>query len=376
MTNALNAVKVEGIYKSFGSAEVLRGLDIEIHPGELVCLLGPSGCGKTTLLRTIAGLETPDRGRISLNGRLVVDREDGVFVRPENRGLGMVFQHYALWPQMTVLQNISYPLKQRRVDRAARYRRAAAAAEKVGLGNLLDRHPNQLSGGQQQRVALARAVVHEPDVLLLDEPLSNLDATLRQQLRRELRRLHERLGSTMVHVTHDQDEAASIADTVIVLDEGSVVQQGTPTEILQAPNSRFVAEFVGFDLFLTGEALETQGDASLVQVDDVGTIRTVSHESVPRGAAVEVAIRTSDLTLGPSASTSATHTALEGVVERVSPIGSNADIEVRCGSHRLEVRVQPDQGPWPRVGEQVCVGVDPARTLLVAVRPERTSLVA
>ena len=207
-------IEVEGVSKGFGAVEVLHAIDLSVKPGEFLCLLGPSGCGKTTLLRCIAGLERPDRGRIAIAGATVVDAAQDLFVPPERRRLGMVFQHYALWPHMTVAQNVAYGLELRKVDRETLKRKLAAILDTTHLGVLAERYPGELSGGQQQRVALARALIVEPETLLLDEPLSNLDANLREEMRFEVRRLHDEYRYTTVYVTHDQSEAMTTADVI------------------------------------------------------------------------------------------------------------------------------------------------------------------
>ncbi len=232
-------VILEGVRKSFGRVEVVKGLDLEIAGGEFLVLLGPSGCGKTTALRMVAGLETADEGTIRIGGR------DVTHVLPKYRDVAMVFQSYALYPHMTVADNIGYPLRLRRATDEERSGRVREAAEKVGLESLLDRYPRQLSGGQRQRVALARAIVRTPSLFLMDEPLSNLDAKLRGQMRAELKRLQAELGTTTIYVTHDQVEAMTLAHRVAVMHAGVVQQIGPPREIYENPANMFVAGFVG-----------------------------------------------------------------------------------------------------------------------------------
>jgi iron(III) transport system ATP-binding protein len=242
----MSRVRVSGIAKRYGAREVISKLDLDVPDGAFVALLGPSGCGKTTLLRMVAGLERPDAGEIRIGDRAMFGA--GVDVPPEERGLGMVFQSYAVWPHMSVRENVEYPLRvgprRARFDAEARRKAAARALELVRLGGLEDRRPHQLSGGQQQRVALARGLVMEPPVLLLDEPLSNLDARLRAQMRRELRDLHRALGTTIIYVTHDQREAFEMSTLVVVLEDGKIAQQGTPDDIRAKPAPGFVEEFL------------------------------------------------------------------------------------------------------------------------------------
>ncbi len=232
-------VVLDRITKSFGKTEVVRGISAEIDDGAFVVILGPSGCGKSTVLRMIAGLEAIGGGRIEIGGRRVDD------LPPKDRGCAMVFQNYALYPHMTVRGNLAYGLRIAGLSRADRDRRIDEAARLLELDGLLDRKPSQLSGGQRQRVAIGRAIVREPDVFLFDEPLSNLDAKLRTAMRGELRQLHDRIGVTSIFVTHDQIEAMTLADRIIVLNGGVIEQIGTPQEIYRHPRTRFVAEFIG-----------------------------------------------------------------------------------------------------------------------------------
>jgi iron(III) transport system ATP-binding protein len=248
-------ITVSALGKKFsgeeGLVKAIDGIDFEVPQSKLMTLLGPSGCGKTTTLRCIAGLERPDHGEIRIGGRAVVSTTRGVFVPVHKRKIGMVFQSYAIWPHMTVLENVCYPLGETKMSVQERLKRGRAALVLVGLDGLENRLSPNLSGGQQQRVALARAIVGEPEVLLLDEPLSNLDAKLRETMRIELRALQQRLGITTVYVTHDQTEALSMSDFVCVMSEGRIVEQGSPRRLYEKPRSRFVAEFLGSTNFLS-----------------------------------------------------------------------------------------------------------------------------
>ena len=253
------AIKVENVDLSYGENHVLKNVSLDISPGDLFAFLGPSGCGKTTLLRLIAGFNKADRGRILLDGA------DITALPPWKRDVGMVFQSYALWPHLTVARNVAFGLEERRVPRAEIERRVAAALEMVGLDGLSKRRPSELSGGQQQRVALARTIVVEPKVLLLDEPLSNLDAKLRVEVRRELRELQKRLGITTIFVTHDQEEANTICDRIAVMNEGRVEQVGTPIELYEHPANLFVAGFLGTANIIDGALIgDGQGVAYAV----------------------------------------------------------------------------------------------------------------
>ncbi|GLS23912.1 sn-glycerol-3-phosphate import ATP-binding protein UgpC 2 [Labrys miyagiensis] len=232
-------ITVRNVRKSYGRTEIVHGVDLDIHDGEFIVILGPSGCGKSTLLRMVAGLESITSGEISISGRVVND------IEPRERGCAMVFQNYALYPHMSVAENIGYSLKVAGVRKAERMERIRKIAEPLGLTDYLDRRPAALSGGQRQRVAMGRAMIREPKVFLFDEPLSNLDARLRVQMRAELRRLHQRLKTTSIFVTHDQVEAMTLADRLVVINKGHIEQVGTPAEVYSKPATRFVAGFIG-----------------------------------------------------------------------------------------------------------------------------------
>ncbi len=228
-----------------GSPDAVTDFNLEIPEGEFLCLLGPSGCGKSTTLRMIAGLENLTSGEMLIDGSPVDSVEKGIFVRPEHRGLGLVFQNYALWPHMTIEQNVEFGLKVKKIDAEERAQRISDVLQKLGLEDFRSRYPSELSGGQQQRVALARMMVSRPEIILLDEPLSNLDAKLRLSMRAELKRIHQELGSTFIFVTHDQWEAMTMATTIAVMNEGRLQQFAKPEDIYERPANRFVAEFVG-----------------------------------------------------------------------------------------------------------------------------------
>jgi ABC-type Fe3+/spermidine/putrescine transport system ATPase subunit len=245
-------LRLEGVTKLFGPLRAVDGIALEVQRGHVFTLLGPSGCGKTTSLRMIAGLERPDAGRIIFSGRPIVDVERGVFVAPHKRNMGMVFQSYAIWPHMTVFENVAYPLQLRGVPKAVIKERVERVLDLVGMQGYGDRPAPDLSGGQQQRVALSRALVYEPELLLLDEPFSNLDAKLRQQMRVEVKLLQQRLGITVLFVTHDQLEALSMSDFIAVMNQGHVEQVGPPSELYDHPASPFVRDFLGQTVKLSG----------------------------------------------------------------------------------------------------------------------------
>src|SRR5450432_3815732 len=253
------SIQVQKLSKHFGTVTALHGLDLLINPGELFFLLGPSGCGKTTLLRCMAGFYIPEEGRIFFGD------EDVTQLAPHKRNTGMMFQSYALWPHMTVAENVAFGLEERKVPKAEIRTKVGEALESVHMGSYAERRPNQLSGGQQQRVALARALVIRPRCLLLDEPLSNLDARLRLEMRSEIRRVCKEFKLTTVYVTHDQKEALSISDRMAILDGGRILQVGTPQEIYRRPSRKTVADFIGETDFIEGEVLSAQGDRAIVE---------------------------------------------------------------------------------------------------------------
>jgi len=279
-------ITVRDLTKRFGALNVVNGVDFAIEEGELFTLLGPSGCGKTTLLRLIAGFYAPDEGEIRFDDRVVND------VPPHERGIGMVFQNYALWPHMTVFENIAYGLKLRKIGRAEVAQRSESVLENVKLGGLGDRYPGQLSGGQQQRVALARALVLNPKILLLDEPLSNLDAKIRVQVRAEIRKLQKSLGITTIYVTHDQEEALTLSDRIAVLNQGRVFQVGPPKALYERPANRFVADFIGINNLLEGTVRAVEpGDRGLRVETAHGMIATLADASLREGDRCVVSIR-------------------------------------------------------------------------------------
>ncbi len=258
-------LSVENLHLDYGSNPVLKGVSMELRRGEVVSLLGPSGSGKTTLLRAVAGLEAAKKGRITINERIVFDDATHSEVAAEFRDLGLVFQSYALWPHKTVYENVAYPLKLRKVTGTELRERVQKVLDQLGLGHLGARHPHELSGGQQQRVAIGRALVYNPPVLLLDEPLSNLDAKLREEARAFLRELIMRLGLSALMVTHDQSEAMAISDRILLLNNGKIEQQGTPQDMYGSPTTLFCAEFMGSNNRLPGRVTEVQNGRARIQ---------------------------------------------------------------------------------------------------------------
>src|SRR6266542_3678380 len=277
---------IRKVVRRFGAVTAVDRADLSVRDGELFTLLGPSGCGKTSLLRLLAGFYQPDEGEIRFGERVVSG------LPPYERNIGMVCQNYALWPHMTVAGNVAYGLKLRKLGRAEIATRLAEGLRKVNLTGYESRYPGQLSGGQQQRVALARALVLNPDILLLDEPLSNLDAKIRVQVRAEIRKLQQELGITTVYVTHDQEEALSLSDRVAVMKDGRVLQVGIPKELYERPRTRFVADFVGTNNLLPGEVQERRGDQLVVETA-LGRLQAISNCAVAGRCVLAIRPRTS-----------------------------------------------------------------------------------
>jgi iron(III) transport system ATP-binding protein len=346
-------LKVHELTKTFppargeriGRVFAVHELSLEVEAGELFTLLGPSGCGKTTTLRSIAGLESPDSGEIVLAGRTLFSSSEKVRVPANERGLGMVFQSYAIWPHMNVFKNVAFPLqvlprKQRpsRKELRARVERALAA---VQLDELASRRATDLSGGQQQRLALARALVLEPPLLLLDEPLSNLDAKLRENMRFELKRLQRELGITGMYVTHDQVEALAMSNRVAVMREGRIEQVGRPREVYEAPSTRFVADFIGTSNFIDG-AVEEKHDGVFIIRTPNGLLRVRADADFPAGAPVVVAIRPEHVSLElASSSNGASPNRWYGRVAARAFLGDSVDHVVTVGSHEIRARCNP-----------------------------------
>ena len=335
---------LEGLGKAYGGLWVVRDLSLVIHDGEFLTLLGPSGCGKTTTLRMIAGLVPPTAGQIALGGRVLSSASTGTAVPPERRGMGMVFQSYAVWPHMTAAANVAYPLRRSRLPRPEVEARTRRAMSLVHLDAQAGRYPQELSGGQQQRVALARALVMEPAVLLLDEPLSNLDAKLREEMRLELKELQERLGITVVYVTHDQIEAMALSTRIAVLHEGRILQIGTPQALYERPADPFVAAFVGAANFVPGAVVGRQEGALRVQLLEAIDGHPIVVPGTAEGDRVVVCIRPEDLEFDPAGS-------LRGTLLRSTYLGSHVDCLVQVGS--LTVRVEGRNGPARPRGEDV-----------------------
>ena len=360
----LNKVSLEArhISLSYGSNEVLRDVNLRVEPGEFFALLGPSGSGKSTLLRLIAGFNQHQRGE------LLVDGKDITGVPPHARNVGMVFQNYALWPHMTVWDNVAFGLVERRESRDAIRRKVGEVLALVGLSDYAQRRPGQLSGGQQQRVALARTVVIRPKLLLLDEPLSNLDKQLRVQMREELKHLQRQLGLTTIFVTHDQEEAMTTADRMAVLDKGVVQQVGTPMALYDLPTNPFVAGFVGTMNLLPCRVRARRGDTVTLDVPGVGELHVPTGADTPQGDSLMLSLRPHALRLaaGPRAGDEA-FAWLPGTVEACEFLGECTRYRVRVGQHSLSVDHPHEVGlaQWP-VGGAVSLGLAAAQVRLFA----------
>ncbi len=340
------AVEVIDLFKTYpdrrtGVVNAVNGVTFAVKAGDFYTLLGPSGCGKTSTLRCIAGLEIADGGTILADGEVLSDAQSGAFVPSEQRSMGMVFQSYAIWPHMTVFENVAFPLRVARTKVAAaeltrRVEEALAAVHLAGYGS---RPATNLSGGQQQRLALARALIREPKVLLLDEPLSNLDAKLRDAMRTEIRDLQRRLGITTIYVTHDQSEALSMSDRIAVLAEGRIVQEGAPREIYHAPATTFVADFVGTSNALEATVVGSATDGRMLLETSAGRLEAVCPPQVGAGETVTLAVRPEDIRLHRVAPGRVN--VLAGTVGRIVFLGEYIHCELRVGSALLATRQHP-----------------------------------
>jgi len=348
----LASVELRNLTKRYGATAVVDDVSLRIDHGLLVCLLGPSGCGKTTTLRLIAGFIEPSAGEIAVGDRVVSSAQRTL--PPEQRNMSMIFQSYALWPHMTVAENVAYGLKLRKLDRAAIAQKLTALLTTTQLVALADRYPGELSGGQQQRVALARALVVEPETLLLDEPLSNLDANLREEMRFEVRRLHDAFRYTTVYVTHDQSEAMTTADLIAVMNGGRIEQLGTPEEIYNRPRSEFVARFIGSSNIVRGRTLD-EGHVALAGVP----LRCDGAKLVP-GGETSVSIRQHDIEL-LTASPAAPENVVPAKIVRQVFLGGSRDymVEIADGTQLrvtapAEHNIEPGTAVWLHLPARYC----------------------
>jgi multiple sugar transport system ATP-binding protein len=359
-------VKITGLHKRFGSVHAVRGIDLEIADGELAVLVGPSGCGKSTLLRTIAGLEDISEGEIEIGGEVVND------VRPRDRDVAMVFQDYALYPHMTVERNIGFGLKARKFPKSEIAARVRRAAEMLGITQLLGRYPRQLSGGQRQRVAIGRAIVRNPKLFLFDEPLSNLDAQLRDEMRGEIKRLHLEISTTMIYVTHDQIEAMTLADRIVLMRDGVIEQQGAPLDLFERPATRFVAGFLGSPqmCFLPGTlARSAGGDEIRLRGGAVALPlpRDRKLNGVDDGAAVLLGLRPEHMTRSHGAPAEGI-VRYDATIELIQPTGSRSYATFRLGGEPVMAELQAHDVSGP--GEKIPIDINVRRASLFDARTE------
>ena len=345
-------LRLESLTKRFGKVVAVDALTLEAHEGELLAVVGPSGCGKTTLLRLLAGLEVPDAGAITLGGEPLFSKAQRVLVPPHRRRVGMVFQNYALWPHKNVFENVAYPLHVQGLSKGEVQKDVAGVLSQVRLEGLEERRPDQLSGGQQQRVALARALVMRPRVLLLDEPLSNLDAHLREEMRFEIKRIQRETGVTIVHVTHDQAEAMAIADRIAVMRRGRLVQTGPPRELYEHPRTEFVARFIGVTNLLPCRVVESGGKKAIllpggaaVEVGGPDGPSAGSGRCLAEGTAV-LSVRPEDIVLSRDGA------GTEGEIAEVVYLGNVVYYTLAGGG--VDLRVQAVPGETFEMGERVC----------------------
>ena len=340
----MSEVRIEHVFKRFGDVTAVSDFDLTVKDGEFVSLLGPSGCGKTTSLRMIAGFERATEGEIYIGDHCVSSHIKNTFVPSEKRDIGMVFQSYAVWPHMTVTENVAYPLKIQKVPKEERAARVAEMLKLVHLDEYGSRYPHQLSGGQQQRVALARALVMRPGLLLLDEPLSNLDAKLRESMRFEISSIQKELGITVIYVTHDQSEAMTMSDRVVVMSRGVIQQIGTPYEIYRNPANKMVADFIGLVNFVEGEV---QGDRVYIS----GTGVSFPNTSGITGSAT-IAVRPENITMSRTSGT------IEGTLVHRFYLGDAVDYRVQCKHHVIRVIVKGAELKEFTDGEKVYLDFD------------------
>ncbi len=353
----MSVLELQSLTKRYGTMTAVDNVSLTIDHGLLVCLLGPSGCGKTTTLRLIAGFVTPDDGEIRVGGRTISTPASSF--PPEQRNMSMIFQSYALWPHMTIAENVAYGLKIRRLSRADIEKRVKAILTVTHLADMAERYPNELSGGQQQRVALARALVVEPETLLLDEPLSNLDANLREEMRFEIRRLHDEYKYTTVYVTHDQAEAMTTADLIVVMNEGRIEQLGTPEEIYQRPRSEFVAKFIGGTNIFRGRKVANNA------VDCNGLLLYCNDGEAGSASNAAVSIRLHDIMLSEGTAEDGRSNEASGQIVRQAYLGAHRDYLVTLRDGQQVRVVAPMQTNIP-VGSAVRLRFPPERCRALA----------
>ena len=355
-------LRITGLHKRYGGVHAVRGIDLEIPAGEFTVLVGPSGCGKSTLLRTIAGLEEADAGRIEIAGQTVNH------VRPRDRDIAMVFQNYALYPYMNVYENIAFGLRARKTPDSEIDGRVKRAADMLGIGQLLERLPRQLSGGQRQRVAIGRAIVRNARLFLFDEPLSNLDAQLRDEMRGEIKRLHREIGKTMIYVTHDQIEAMTLADRIVLLKDGLIEQAGKPLDLFERPATKFVAGFLGSPQmnFIPGELFNSGGGIA-VRLDDGKSLPLplppARQSAIAGGSKVILGLRPEHLGRASSAALRPGHVRIPAAVDLVQPTGSRTYISILLGGIAVTAEVEPHE--VGQAGESIEIELDMNKAVLI-----------
>jgi multiple sugar transport system ATP-binding protein len=349
----MSDLKITGLHKHYGAFHAVKGISLDVPSGEFTVLVGPSGCGKSTLLRTIAGLEDSSEGKIEIGGK------DVTWARPRDRDIAMVFQNYALYPYLNVKDNVAFGLRSRKFAEAEVEKRVARAAEMLGIGHLLKRFPRELSGGQRQRVAIGRAIVRDAILYLFDEPLSNLDAQLRDDMRVEIKRLHQELGRTMIYVTHDQIEAMTLADRIVLLRDGVIEQLGTPLDLFERPKTRFVAGFLGSPKmnFIPATLTETG-----VKLGDGLVLALPGRTGLKAGQAVILGLRPQYIAIaGPS--TAAGHVRVPVVIELVQPTGSRMQATMPLGGTSIIAELSAHDVSRP--GEETEIDIDMTRAIII-----------
>jgi ABC-type Fe3+/spermidine/putrescine transport system ATPase subunit len=328
-------LSLSGITKQFNTFRALDNVSLDIHRGEIFSLLGPSGCGKSTTLRIVAGLEQPEAGQIMLDDTVLVSAESGVFVPSQKRNMGMVFQSYAIWPHLSVFDTVAYPLAIRKVSKGETAARVQKVLHQVGLDRYGNRMASMLSGGQQQRVALARALVYEPHVLLLDEPFSNLDIKMREQMRIDLKLLQQRVGVTVILVTHDQIEALSLSDRIAVMNGGRVEQIGTPLELYDNPRSAFVRDFIGASLQLQGRVVDAGSGEATVELNGGGRLTGRLHDGARPKAGDEIVASVRPEKLIPGAREGSAINALDAIIKALLFVGDRYECVLQIGAQEV-----------------------------------------
>ena len=368
--NSEAMVRIDHLFKHFGPETAVADFNLTIEQGEFVTLLGPSGCGKTTTLRCIAGLERPEVGEIRIGDDIVVSAEKDIYLFPEHRNIGMVFQSYAVWPHMTVFDNVAYGLRVRRVGKGELKRKTMKALELVGLNQQAERYATKLSGGQRQRVALARAIVYEPKVILFDEPLSNLDAKLRGQMRDEIVRLQKEVGITSIFVTHDQSEALVMSDRVVVMDKAVIQQIGDPQDIYANPANAFVANFIGVTSLFDGKFLGRSGDLCDLEIPSANghaplRLQAIGAVGANAGQDIVLSLRPEDIILHTAAPNGTGNgNVMEGAVVDTVYLGNFLECRVDVSGH--EVNIQIDHFEQLTPGQKVFLSFQPAHGLCLS----------